>query len=269
MRRLLPITSAAGSCCRAPACGMRVPGTGEHTATAEAPDLWPCFSNPPMGGRRFLYDVSVRTQKSTSGRLARAVKKARTACLDLRYGGLLNKSPESRYRHLGARYSANTDYDALPYIFPDGSIKPSDVLVDVGCGFGRVINWWLSRGLRNQIVGVELDPDIAAKTRCRLRRYANVAVVTGDVVELMPGPIPRDATVFYLFHPFERPAMQRFKARVEEVYRGRRLRLYYYVPAHADLFDDDPQWEVQRRSLGSPWPHRQEFALLTLQAGAA
>ena len=43
----------------------------------------------------------------------------------------------------------------LPKLFNERNgtaIKSSDVLVDVGCGRGRVINWWLSLGLGNKIV---------------------------------------------------------------------------------------------------------------------
>ena len=62
--------------------------------------------------------------------------------MDLRYGGLLRGTLPNRFLHLGAHHAANTPYFILPIIF-DGIIHDDDVLVDVGCGKGRVLNWWL------------------------------------------------------------------------------------------------------------------------------
>src|SRR5256885_3685560 len=108
-----------------------------------------------------------------SHRVALVRKKVRSAALDVRYRGLLNGSIPTRYAHLGAMEVASTDYDAMGAIFA-GVIRASDVLVDVGCGKGRVLNWWLSRGYTNEIVGLELDEEVAEHTRRRLRRYRQV-----------------------------------------------------------------------------------------------
>jgi precorrin-6B methylase 2 len=67
-----------------------------------------------------------------------------------------------------------------------GRIEPNDVLVDVGCGKGRVTNWWLSQGLRNRMVGIELDPDVASATEKRLRRFSNVTILNEDATAWMP-----------------------------------------------------------------------------------
>jgi len=93
---------------------------------------------------------------------------ARNMAMDLRYGALLSGTIKSR--RSGASNVANSQYSVLPPIF-DGRIGRDDVLVDVGCGKGRVINWWLSRGLRNRIVGIELEPEVASATAKRLARY--------------------------------------------------------------------------------------------------
>jgi spermidine synthase len=87
----------------------------------------------------------------------------RSFLTDLRYGGILTGSVNTQHRHLGAYNVVNSAYSVLPHIFA-GRIGPRDVLVDVGCGKGRVINWWLSQGLRNRIVGIEINPAVAAAT---------------------------------------------------------------------------------------------------------
>lgn len=162
----------------------------------------------------------------------------RNVAIDLRYGGrFLGGTVPTRLGKVGALDTASSDYLVLHQVF-EGRVHPEDVLVDVGCGKGRVINHWLSRGYRNRIVGIELDPDIAERTRRRLRRFANVSIITGDACEVLP----REATVIYLYNPFERDVWHRFKATVEE--RCPDATLLYYYPEHIDPFRDDPRWAV-------------------------
>jgi hypothetical protein len=63
--------------------------------------------------------------------------------LDLQYSGrFLGGTMESRYASSGAIATQSTDYLALSYIFDNlVQVQESDVLVDVGCGKGRVIFW--------------------------------------------------------------------------------------------------------------------------------
>ncbi len=86
-----------------------------------------------------------------------------------RYGAFLGGTVKTPYADLGIHDSASTDYGALPQIF-ENAISPSDVLVDIGCGKGRVINWWLSRGYTNRMVGLEIDSEVARQTADRLRK---------------------------------------------------------------------------------------------------
>ena len=123
--------------------------------------------------------------RTLSGRLLTALK-------DLRYGGLLRGNLPSKFSHLGAFYTANTPYHILPTLFA-GLVNNDDVLVEVGCGKGRVINWWLSKYPRNRVYGIELDPDAATKAAIRLRRYPNVKIISGDACRLLPA----DGTIFF------------------------------------------------------------------------
>jgi hypothetical protein len=180
-----------------------------------------------------------------SHRVALVRKKVRSAVLDVRFRGLLNGSIPTRYAHLGAMEVANTDYDAMGAIFA-GVIRASDVLVDVGCGKGRVLNWWLSRGYTNEIIGLELDEEVAEHTRRRLRRYRQVSIVSGDAVETLPG----EGTLFYLFNPFRAPNFEAFSDRLAALHRndpGRQRRVIYYHPVHLRVFEHDPRWEVVYR----------------------
>lgn len=192
---------------------------------------------------------------------------ARNVALDLRYGGSLAGTIESRFRDQGAADVTNSQYSVLPHVFA-GQIGPQDVLVDVGCGKGRVINWWLSQGLRNRMVGIELDPEVASATARRLRRFPNVSIVNEDATAWMPD----DATVAYMYSPFDASVMARFKEHVAERFAARGLTLLYWNPQFVDLFFGDERFRthlVDLRSVLDPridGTHRR-FAVVRLSPG--
>jgi len=182
--------------------------------------------------------------------VVQSIRVARNALIDLRYGGLLLGKIKTRYAHLGAVNTENSDYAALSRIF-ENRIKSSDVLVDIGCGKGRVINWWLSRGLGNRMIGIELDERIAEQTRRRLRRYRNVTILTGDAIQ----NIPIDGTLFYLYNPFAAHVMEAFKNRLTSLFRQRGdITILYYNCRHVDVFQKDPAWSVDVTDVGGASP---------------
>jgi hypothetical protein len=163
---------------------------------------------------------------------------------DLRYGGFSGGTVRTKHESLGACDTDNTSYRALAYLFKDISITPTDVLVDVGCGKGRVINWWLSRRIGNPIIGVELDEEIAAWTRRRLRKYRNVTILQGNALTLMPLP----GTIYYLYNPFTEPVVRQFKEKLEQA-SASNIRIIYFNNLHAHLFQNNPGWEVKSISV--------------------
>jgi SAM-dependent methyltransferase len=184
----------------------------------------------------------------------RIVRLARNVVVDLRYGGFLGGNRASRYRDRGALDAVNSDYGALAAMF-DGLIRPGDVLVDVGCGRGRVLNYWLGHYPGQRVIGLELDEQLAAETRARLRRFPNLEIIAGDALE----NLPRDAGLLFLYNPFEEPVVRRFAARCLEVYAGRKeLRIVYYNPLFLNVFKEDPRWIVDERTLTLPWNARVE-----------
>ena len=171
---------------------------------------------------------------------------SRNLLLDLRFGGrFLGGSQQSRFRDRGAAHTVNTSYRALDYVFRYVPIDPSDVLVDVGCGKGRVLNWWLNRRLTNSLVGIELDPDVADGVARRLHRYRNVSVMCGDASELLPS----DATILYLYNPFAAPTLARVKSRIERCCRAD-VTVIYYNPRYIDVFSGDANWTVTVLPIG-------------------
>jgi SAM-dependent methyltransferase len=167
----------------------------------------------------------------------------RAALRDLRYGRPLGGTVRTRYEHLGAFHSTNTPYEEMARLFAEVEVGPADVIVDVGCGKGRSLNWLLGRYPQNTIVGIELDPKIGAQTAKRLRRRANVAILCGDAIELLPP----DGTIFYLFNPFDGAVMKRFAAALLD---RPAATIVYYNAKHLEPLRADSRYAV--RELDDP-----------------
>ncbi|MDM8536346.1 class I SAM-dependent methyltransferase [Desulfobacterales bacterium HSG17] len=146
----------------------------------------------------------------------------------------------TKHAHIGAHDIVNTDYEILPYLFGD-LITENDVIVDVGCGKGRVINWLLSRKIQNRIIGIELNPEIAARTKKRLRKFKNVEIISGNILECLP----ENGILFYLYNPFDATVMERFKSLLyDKLGSTPNLSIIYHNCHHLDCFANDPRFIV-------------------------
>jgi hypothetical protein len=173
--------------------------------------------------------------------LRRLPRTLRNAARDLRYGGFLGGTIRTKQAHLGAHDIGNADYDDLDVLFSQVEVAPDDVIVDVGSGKGRAINWFLSRYPGRRIVGIELDPEVGAAALKRLLRHDRVTILCGDATELLPA----DGTVFYLFNPFGEEVLRRFaEAFLAADARGRKRTIVYYNCKYLPVFADDPRFAV-------------------------
>lgn len=173
---------------------------------------------------------------------------ARNIVADLRVGGFFageflrrDDRPENRHR-------GNSDHAALRQIFQE-RVRPDDVLVDVGCGAGRVIAVWRRMFPAHRLVGIELNLELAARVRRRFRDSDRVEIVGGDAV----ANLPDDGTLFYLFNPLGRAGIVRLEARLHRrALADHRVRVLYHNPKHLDVFADSGRWESAVVELQSP-----------------
>ncbi len=165
----------------------------------------------------------------------------RTVWLDLRLGGYAGGRRPSRFHHLQSTDVQSMGYRGIDDAMGGVDLSDQDVLTDIGCGRGRVLNYWLSRERPNRIVGVELDPDVAARTAHRLRRFPQVQIVTGDAVALTPA----DATVCFLFNPFGGSVVRRWHDAVLARSTRDRLTVVYVHPLHLDVFRASKRWDIR------------------------
>jgi hypothetical protein len=161
------------------------------------------------------------------------------ASLDLKYSGtLLIGNEKTRFKDLGANDVYHTDYSAMPLIFQNIPIHPNDVLVDVGCGKGRVINYWLSK-YTNPIIGLELDPALASHTDNQFAHRPNVQIIQGDAI----ANLPSHGTIFYFYNPFEAQKVRDFAVRMKDISQQKTITIIYYNPKSLHAFTDD-LWNI-------------------------
>jgi hypothetical protein len=175
----------------------------------------------------------------------KVIRVTHNAYWDWKYGGWCGGTRESPFASLGAFKTQSVEYLQLKALFQRANLRitADDVLVDIGCGKGRVINYWLMTGHRNRMVGIEIDDDIASQARHRLQKYSNVTILSGDAVTLFPA----EGTIFYLWNPFRAEVMDRFKSRLIEVCGQRgNVTIVYFMCEALKVFKGDPNWSIER-----------------------
>ncbi|WP_350454062.1 class I SAM-dependent methyltransferase [Slackia heliotrinireducens] len=116
----------------------------------------------------------------------------------------------------GAHDPTPTFYFVLEELFAHVAFSEESHLLDVGCGSGRVLAYFLEQGFPGRATGVELDANLARRCRAWTSRFPSVDVVEGDVLDL---PFA-DYTDFYLFNPFDTFVLERFIPKVEREATG-------------------------------------------------
>ena len=169
-------------------------------------------------------------------------EKLHDSYIDLRYSRKnLEGNEKTKQANLGAHDVYHTTYKAMDYIFRYVDIEESDVLVDVGCGKGRVINYWLSKKLKNKIYGLELDPEVASHTAEQFAKWKNVTIISGDAI----ANFPADATIAYFYNPFSTEKVQEFEQSLCERFENREMTVIYYRPMSEQVFHNG-NWEIKQ-----------------------
>jgi hypothetical protein len=182
-----------------------------------------------------------------------------TGFYDLWYGRKICRtypgSNKEREGHFGTEHSS---YQVLRRIFLRVHLSPDDVLVDVGCGEGRVINFWLSLGLYNRIIGIEANPDVARDTKRRYRRFSNVSIMQA-YAEAIVGEWPH--AIFYLGNPFSEQILAKF----ELALHNSKARIVYTDFHGLTPFENDA-WKVEIVRQNEPHWCQYRCAFISRQA---
>jgi SAM-dependent methyltransferase len=134
---------------------------------------------------------------------------------------------------------ATMRYTTIRAVLHHLDLTSSDVLVDIGCGKGRVL-CCAARHPVKQVIGVELSEPLCQEARVnaqRLRgRRAPIAVENVLAQDFNYAP----ATVLFLFDPFGAASLGRVLEKISRDTRGHDVRLAYANPTHDEVFRAQP-----------------------------
>ena len=131
-------------------------------------------------------------------------------------GRPLERAEKSRHAAAGAHDPTATRYFVLENLLGTVGLSEGSHLLDVGCGAGRVLAYFVEAGLPGRVTGVELDARLAADAAAWSARYERVSVVAGSVLDLSLAGY----THVYLFNPFDTPVLVAFLDRLEREAAG-------------------------------------------------
>ncbi|MBR2789720.1 MAG: class I SAM-dependent methyltransferase, partial [Eggerthellaceae bacterium] len=118
---------------------------------------------------------------------------------------------QTRFAAEGAHDPTPTPYFILAELFRQVDFDATSHLLDVGCGAGRVLAFFIREGFPGRATGVELDPRLASQAQNWAARYGNLEVLQADVLTLDLSPY----THFYLFNPFDTSVLLKLLSAVE------------------------------------------------------
>ena len=125
-----------------------------------------------------------------------------------------------------------TPYAVLERLANSGFIRKQDVVLDYGCGKGRV-DFFLAYQTRAHCVGVEYDERIIAVARENQKTAVSASRVEIRLGNAETFPVPEKVNRIFFFNPFSVEILQTAMARVLESYyeNPRELLLFFYFPS--------------------------------------
>jgi predicted RNA methylase len=135
-----------------------------------------------------------------------------------------------------------TSFNVVFAILDALSLTEDDVLVDLGCGMGRVVCCAALRGLRG-VIGVEYESalaEIARQNADRLcGRHAPLTIVHGGAEDFDYSR----GTIFYLYNPFGAEILGQVMTRLEKslAHRSGPFRIVYMKPVSSRQVSRPPK----------------------------
>ena len=127
----------------------------------------------------------------------------------------------------------NYGYDPTPYIVLEELVKldlldKNDVLLDYGCGKGRV-EFFINNQVGCKTIGVDHSRRLLKKAQTNLNNYGkcnNIEFIHSKAEEYNP----IDANCFYLFNPFSTKIFRQVLRRIEESWKDnpREILIFFY-----------------------------------------
>jgi SAM-dependent methyltransferase len=128
-----------------------------------------------------------------------------------------------------------TPYSVLERLADSGFFGKDDVVLDYGCGKGRV-GFFLSHRTKAKTIGIEYDEHIyagALENPKTAKAKADFVLSRAEEYE-----VPADVNRCYFFNPFSAEILHKVMARIIESYyeNPREIFLFFYYPADEYIF---------------------------------
>lgn len=138
---------------------------------------------------------------------------------------------DSRSDHYRYPYEP-TPYLVLERLANSGLVRKSDVLLDYGCGKGRV-GFFLSYHTRAKTIGIEYDERIYGAAIENQKTAISAKSVSFLIENAEDYEVPTEVNRFYFFNPFSVEILQKVMARIIQSYyiEPREISLFFYYPS--------------------------------------
>lgn len=122
-----------------------------------------------------------------------------------------------------------TPYSVLERLAGSGYISKRNVLLDYGCGKGRV-DFYLSYQTRCRTLGIEYDPRMYERALSNQQTAVSGRRASFVLVNAEQYPVPAEVDRCYFFNPFSVEILQKVMARILDSYyeNPRNIQLYFY-----------------------------------------
>ena len=125
-----------------------------------------------------------------------------------------------------------TPYAVLERLAGSGYISKRNVLLDYGCGKGRV-DFYLSYQTRCRTMGIEYDPRMYERALSNQQTAVSGRRASFVLVNAEQYPVSAEVDRCYFFNPFSVGILQKVMARILDSYyeNPRNIQLYFYYPS--------------------------------------
>lgn len=125
-----------------------------------------------------------------------------------------------------------TPYSVLERLANSGLIRKKDVVLDYGCGKGRV-DFFLSYQTRAKTIGIEYDERIYQAAVENQKNAVSGARTEFVLARAEEYEVPAEVNVCYFFNPFSIELLRKVIARIVESYYAcpREITLCFYYPS--------------------------------------
>ena len=125
-----------------------------------------------------------------------------------------------------------TPYSVLVRLANSGFIRKSDVLLDYGCGKGRV-DFFLSDQTKANTIGIEYDERIYQSALENQKTAVSGAKTEFVLARAEEYEVPSEVNRYYFFNPFSVELLRKVMARIIESYyeKPREVFLFFYYPS--------------------------------------